>query len=312
MNVFISYAKEDKSIVSRLEEIVRHGGGRGWQFVYDLKGARDWATEIQYEIDRCEVFLFVMTENSLQSEWCRKELQHAALIQKPIVPVVLTSDIEIPHPLNSIQYVLYDESPESGAKLTRALQDPHPISCDKIPSHWERLGSGPLNVMAHRQSGFRDIPIPLPKRELTDLEKEDFLFDAIQEIHVYFERALAAFKESESRIMYRIRKASVSDLTCQIYLDGELKKACRIWVSTNIGLNGLAYSEARGHMALDMGGINELAQVTVSDGNPALEFTLSLMMFAQEEDCKICTVDKAAERLWRYFTQDFNQDTSMW
>ncbi len=310
MNVFISFAKEDKTKVSRLEEIVRHGGGRGWQFIYDLHGARDWATEIQYKIDQCEVFLFVITNNSLQSEWCLKELQHATLSQKPIVTVVFTSDIDIPHPLNTIQYILFDESPESAAKLVRALTDPRPLGQDKIPSNWERLGADPRAYHTPPQYQSPNIPIPRLQRELTDIEKEDFLLEAISEIRDYFVNALHAFENSDSRVTTRIRDETNSDFNCLVYIDGNLFKSCRIRISNDMGLSGIAYSAARGNLArLGSGGINVLAQVSMLDGSPALEFVLDFMTSSGN---RICTVAKASERLWKAFTEDFTRDNLRW
>lgn len=310
MDVFISFAKEDKSIVSRIEQIVRHGGGRGWQFVYDLYGARDWVTEIQYKIDRCEVFLFVITEYSLKSEWCLKELQHAALSYKPIVTVVLNSDITIPHPLNTIQYVLFDESPESGAKLTRALQDPHPISRKKIPPHWEKIGGAPQGLT----SDYLDrISIPRIKHGLSDIAKEDFLYDSIQKIRDYFNLALRVFHKSDTRVETRMRDESNSAFKCQLFLDGKNKKSCMIWISENIGIKGIAYFESHGQMvSYGNNSYNELAHVTEVDGRPALEFSLGLGMFNQFDDCRICTVNKAAECLWKYFIRDFAEDSTNW
>ena len=309
MNVFISFAKEDKSKVARLEEIVRHGGGKGWQFVYDLHGARDWRSEIQYRIDRCEVFLFVITNNSLQSEWCNKELQHATLSGKPIVTVVFTSDINIPYPLNTVQYILLDETPEAGAKLVRALQDPRPISRDEIPPDWKRLGRGPMGFPT---TSHRPIPIPRIKRELTDMEKEDFLYEAIEKVRNYFGQALNAFEKSDSRIQTRLRNKSDSDFKCQLFIDGQQTKVCRIWVSNSMGL-GIAYSEARGNIARydEMSGMNEFARVSQLDGNPALEFVFGLNMFAKSTDRRICTVDQACERFWTHFIRDFSME-SMW
>ena len=239
-----------------------------------------------------------------------KELQHAALIQKPIVPVVFTSDIEIPSPLNSIQYVLFDESPESGAKLVRALTDPRPLSQNKIPANWERLGGGPMGLPTNSQTRF---PIPRIKHELTDMEKEDFLYASIKKIRNYFSQALSAFEKSDTRIQARIRDESNTVFKCEIYLDGQSKKSCRIWIGDNIGLKGIAYSESRGRMVdYGMNSYNSLATVSELDGEPALEFGFGLGMFNQPDDCKICTVDKAAECLWRYFTSDFGQETSLW
>ncbi len=310
MNVFISFAKEDKNRVARLAETMRHGGGRDWRYVYDLYGARDWQAEIQYNIDHCEVFLFVITEHSLNSGWCLKELQHAALIQKPIVTVVFTTGIDIPHPLNTIQYVLYDESPESGAKLVRAITDPRPLRRDKIPSNWERLGAGPIGNQTIPNHQSRDIPIPRLQRELTDLEKEDFLSRAILEIRDYFANALLAFENSDSRIRTRLRDESNTDFRCQVYVDGNLFKSCRIRISNDLGLSGIAYSAARGNMArYDMGGVNALLQASTLDGNPALEFVMDFMTSSGN---RICTVAEASERLWKAYTEDFAQDNLRW
>ena len=96
----------------------------------------------------------------MRSEWCLKELQHAALSGKPIVTVVFTTNVNIPHPLNTIHYILFDETPEAGAKLVRSLVDPRPISPDKIPSDWETLGRGPIVGSWSPQNDIRDtVPI---------------------------------------------------------------------------------------------------------------------------------------------------------
>ena len=103
-----------------------------------------------------------------------------------------------------------------------------------------------------------------------------------------------------------MRNETDSDFKCQIFQDGELTKACRIRVSNSIGLNSIAYSEARGNMArYEMGGINELASVGELDGHPALEFTMSFLM---SSGSRIITVRDASERFWTLFTSDFNQD----
>ncbi|MDE2749607.1 MAG: toll/interleukin-1 receptor domain-containing protein [Chloroflexota bacterium] len=303
MNIFISYAKEDKEKVATLEEIVRHGGQRSWQFVYDLHGGRDWRGQIQFEIDRCEILLFVITEYSLQSEWCLKELQHAALSQKPILTVAFTPDIEIPYPINTIQYVLFDDTPVAGAKLTRALADPKPMSRDKIPSHWERLGGGPIGFPTSSQT---QIPIPRIKREHTDMEKEDFLYEALRKIRDYFGRALSESESTDTRIQTRIRDESNTRFHCQLFLNGEIQQSCTIWISNNVGLHGIAYFEAHGRMHhFNMNSYNELAQVASLNGNLALEFTLGLRMFNQQDECRICTADKTAECLWRHFIRVF-------
>ena len=301
MNVFISFAKEDKDRVQRLAEILRLGGGRDWRYVYDLTGARDWRTEIQYSIDQCEVFLFVITEHSNQSEWCQKELQHAALSQKPIVTVIYDAAVEIPYPLDTIQYVLFEDNAEFGARLVRAVQDPHPISQEKILADWVLLGGGPIGYSPISAS---QIPIPKVARKLTDLEKDDYLHTTFVEIRAYFESALKMFRDSDTRIDTRMRMESETGFKCQVFLDGDVRLSCMIWISDALGLKGIAYNEAYGQMYSSFGNsYNELAQVVEHNGKPALRFTLGFGIFGHSSDCKVCDTKKAAECLWTYFVR---------
>ena len=301
MTVFISSAEEDEDKAERLERILRKGGRRVWRYVYDLAGARDWRAELQYNIDQCEVFMFVRSEHSLRSDWCQKELQHAALSQKPIVTVVYDSTIDIPYPLDTIQYVLFEDNTEFGASLVRAVQDPHPISQEKIPADWVLLGGGPIGYSPISAS---HIPIPKVARTLTDLEKDDYLHTVFAEIRGYFESALKMLQDSNARIETRMRMESETGFKCQVFLDGNVRLSCMIWISDALGMKGIAYNEAFGQSYMPLGNaMHELAEVVEESGNPALRFSFGFGIAGHSSDCKVCNARKASECLWTYFAR---------
>ena len=147
------------------------------------------------------------------------------------------------------------------------------------------------------------------QRHLTDLEKENFLDESIGKIRNYFNQALSAFENSDLRVKTRIDdKTNMRRFNCEVHLDGKLKKICSFWIYNQYGMNGIAFYENHKHMAIfGKHPYNELAQVAELDGRPALKFTQGLGMFTQLDDCQICTADKAAECLWRYFIRDLNK-----
>ena len=310
MLVFISHSSADAHHADHLEAAMRPGGFRAWRFQSDMVGAKPWDPQLPSNIESCDIFLLATTEHALDSKTCEREWQHAAIIQKPMVPVVLKSGVYPPSPINDHQCVFFDESAQAGAGLINALQNAQPIEWDRIPDHWTTWdGNSKAGMISRNVTDNDNIPIPTIHRELTDLERESFLYDAIKNIRGYFDRALVLFQESDNRIEGRIRETSDTDFTCQIYLNGSMTKSCRIWVSTDIMLNGIAYGERSGRDTLGrISGINELASVSVANGKPALKFTFNMHVQSKPDDPRICTVVEASKRLWTYFTGEFNQE----
>ena len=311
--VFLSYARNDAHFAEEIERAFRPGGFRAWRFQSDMVGGKPWNPQLPFNIEACDIFLLATTDNSLDSETCEKEWQHAALKQKPMVTVVVERGVFPPAPLDDHQWVTFDGTAVSGAGLINALQNAQPLRWDMIPDDWTTWDGKTKTELMSEGTRFSDIPIPTLHRELSDLDKEDFLHESIGEIRAYFERALNAFEKSDSRVQIQIRNTSDSELSCQIYLNDNVKKGCRIWIYNQCGFNGIAYYKSDGRTAIfGKHPCNELATVAELDGKPALKFTLGLGMFTQFDGCKICTVDKAAECLWKDFVRDFNEISTYW
>ncbi len=312
MTVFISHASDDAATAKRLEELIAYDGYHSWRFQRDMMGANPADPQLPSNIEASDIFLFCISDHSQRSETCQRELQHAALLQKPLVTVRLNRETFVPFPLDDHQWVNFDDSQESTIHLMKALRNAKTLRWEKIPDDWKTWDGRSKTELSSAKTRSREIPLPQMSRDLTDLEKEEFLYNAIVEIRAYFGHALSTFEKSDSRIQTKIRGESDTAFKCEIYVSGEIKLSCMIWKSDNIGFNGIGYNEEYGRTSfMSKNSYNGLAHVVELEGSPALEFTL-LGMFNQPDDCRICTVDKAAECLWRHFIRSFYEDTPSW
>ena len=81
-----------------------------------LHGGEKWWKRILQEIDRCEVFVFLISNRSLQSKACEAELRYAIEQGKKLLPVMihrnanLTNYDAIPFSPACVQEVQYVES----------------------------------------------------------------------------------------------------------------------------------------------------------------------------------------------------------
>lgn len=306
--VFISHSKLDETHGKEIEDVIRDGGYRAWRFQRDMQGGRSWPPQLPARIEEHDIFLYIATANAQLSENCQEEVQHAALIRRPLVTVVLHEGLIPPPPLDDHQTVYYDGTGKAVARLMRALQSAEPLAWEKIPEDWKTWDGKAKFDLSTPQDEFQEIPMPRIRRALTDMEKENFLDESIGKIRNYFNQALSEFENSDLRVKTRIHDiTNMRSFNCEIHIDGKLNKKCTIWIHNQYGMNGIAYYETHKHMAIfGKHPYNELAQVAELDGNPALEFTLGIGMTTQRDDCIICTVDKASECLWKYFTRDFS------
>ena len=87
--VFISYARADKDYVADLYALLSAAGRRVWLDVHDIPPGVDWRQVMTPAIAEADAFVFVVSPDSLGSEWCASELEIAFAHGKPVVPIVL-------------------------------------------------------------------------------------------------------------------------------------------------------------------------------------------------------------------------------
>jgi len=88
--IFISYSRADVLFVEELVPLLQSVYPRH-QIWYDqrISGGEDWWQMILGEIHACDIFLYLMSNDSLTSEYCQAEFTEALRLQKACVPVII-------------------------------------------------------------------------------------------------------------------------------------------------------------------------------------------------------------------------------
>lgn len=174
--IFISYSRKSQSEVAVLADDLTLLGYSVW-FDKELIGGHNWWDVILENICFCDVFLFTITQDSIQTTPCQSEFAYAQALNKPIIPILLdkTINISLLSPtLQALQFVDYTApSKESLGKLNRALISlPHPAPLpDILPPKPEM----PLSPVA-------EINQRIAKPHLSAEEQTDILH-AIQQLN---------------------------------------------------------------------------------------------------------------------------------
>lgn len=93
--IFVSYSRRDSKIVDQLISRLEEAGYTVWVDREDIQGGSQWRQAIVMAIDNCQVFISVLSPNSIASDNVRKEMDIAEGSKKPILPVML-QQIELP------------------------------------------------------------------------------------------------------------------------------------------------------------------------------------------------------------------------
>jgi len=142
-NVFISYNRQSESIVKILISDIEILGNTVW-FDQKASGGQVWWDQILAQIRNCEVFVFVLTPESLDSEACKREYNYADALGKLILPILVVDGIStnvLPTVLSKVQFVDYRQRNINAAlRLARAFIAipapkplPHPLPTPKHP-----------------------------------------------------------------------------------------------------------------------------------------------------------------------------------
>ena len=87
-DVFISYSRRDIDFVRHLFDQLTARDREPWADWQDIPPTADWLAEIYSGIEAANTFLFVISPDSVASEICTLEIEHAVKHNKRLVPVV--------------------------------------------------------------------------------------------------------------------------------------------------------------------------------------------------------------------------------
>ena len=123
---FISYSSVDsQDFAIKLYDELKAGPPPipMWLDKRDLKPGEDWDEQIADAIRTCESLLFIMSQDSVKAKSvCKNEWTWALKYKKPVIPLLIQSNAEMPFRLGSRQYISFTEDFDTClAKLRKHL-----------------------------------------------------------------------------------------------------------------------------------------------------------------------------------------------
>lgn len=124
--VFISYSRKDEEFVRYLSTTLTESGRETWVDWQSIPPTAEFLKEIYSAIEAADAFVFVISPDSVGSEFCEKEIKHALLHGKKLVPVLCRAlgDAAPPQEVAARQWVDFSGGRDfaaAAAELKKAL-----------------------------------------------------------------------------------------------------------------------------------------------------------------------------------------------
>ena len=217
---FISYSSKSKSLVEALVQDIETAGYQAW-FDHKLTGGQAWWAQILSQIRECDLFVFALTSDALDSVPCQREYQYAHQIGKNVLPVLLTDGVSVnllPMELSVIQFVDYRHPDrQSGIRLISALNGLPPLS--PLPDPLPVPPEVPISYIGNLKDQI-EVPGVLTFEEQallvlklkTLVQEADELQDAIELLHRFQRREdlLARIDKEIDSLLASAKSASAS------------------------------------------------------------------------------------------------------
>ena len=102
--VFISYSRKDLSFVEQLATDLKNAGFDVWYDVSSLRGGSRWRFEIENAIRNSQSTIFVLSPDSIASEWVEREFLFSSNLKRKLIPLMYRS-CELPLNYLNLNYI---------------------------------------------------------------------------------------------------------------------------------------------------------------------------------------------------------------
>lgn len=132
--VFISYSRVDRDIAESLRDRLQESGFDAYLDIHDIAPGEDWRARLAALVASAEKVVFLISPDSVASEFCDWEVNEAERQGKSVLPVVIreTGATAIPSRLERLNFIFHRDAGERGESL------PKLISALSMDLAWER------------------------------------------------------------------------------------------------------------------------------------------------------------------------------
>ena len=149
---FLSYSRVNTDFAKKLAKELKAEGFPVWLDQLDIPLGARWDVELEKALEESEIFMIIMTPDSIASENVRDEIGYAIDTGKRFLPIMLET-CNVPLRLRRFQYVdfstkSFEDGVESAKRLLRGL-----IEQDTIPRG--KLSDDDKNRLAQAEAGSK-------------------------------------------------------------------------------------------------------------------------------------------------------------
>lgn len=179
-DVFVSYSRVDKDFVRRLVIALADHDYDVWVDFEDIPFGADWWEEIRSGIESANTILFIISPDSLESEYCGLEVNYALKNNKRLVPILYRQPAgqTVPPHISHIQWLDFSDPARfdrGASELVETLQ----TDLEAVRRHtrllvrareWENNGHSPSLLL--RGEPLAEAESLLDSLPLTDLQRQ--------------------------------------------------------------------------------------------------------------------------------------------
>ncbi len=291
-DVFICHASEDKeSIVYPLVSALKENGLTYWLDSAEINWGDSLIEKINEGLSNSKYVVVILSDNFLSKRWPQRELNSILSIEATtgevkILPLIVGDALNIISEftlLSDKTYIKWNNNPK---EIIDALSSRLNIS--KAGRQIEDESSPKFN-----------IPLPVVKRNISQREKDVFIKKVYGDISKYFEEGLLRLENHHDGIETDYTEIHKLKFISKIYLDGEIKNECKIWMGGSLS-NGVSYSEGSRIDINNDNSTNDWLSVE-DDGSTIFLKPSGMYMFPGQGDRELKSGLDAAEYFWRRF-----------
>lgn len=164
--IFISYSRSDRPFIDQFLPLIRrvYGSGSLW-FDDEIHGGVDWWQMILTEVGNCQLFVYLISNESLESPYCQAELHEALRLHKQLLPVIVRR-LKPPYPGNIEADLANILRKTQYVDLSAGFHDPNTISA-------LYAATNRLLVAAQQQTATPITITPTPEPAVPDKKKPE-------------------------------------------------------------------------------------------------------------------------------------------